>query len=187
MHIRFENRLEDMLAFNQYHLASSTALRRAQRRPLLIIACLGIGISALIALSEESPFFLLVGSMWTALCIGFIQLSTRWRTRRITAQMLTEGSNKSLYGWHELELEGEQLTKRSLYITTIMDLRLVEKIAETPDHAFIYISAVSALIIPRRDVPEADYQEFFDELRERLRAMRNQEDIATDETRTKHG
>jgi hypothetical protein len=171
MQLRFENRLEDMLAFNRYHASSSAAMRRAQRRPLLLVAVGWFACVCFLARAVRSIVPLLVGMVFIAAALVLLAFLTRWRMRRLTRQLYAEGSNKGLYGWHELELSGDQLTKRSLYLTTIMDLRLIERIAETPQYAFIYYSAVNAIVLPRRDVTDAEYHDFIDELRDRLGAV----------------
>jgi 4-amino-4-deoxy-L-arabinose transferase-like glycosyltransferase len=173
MQLRFENRLDDIFAFNRYHWQTSTVLRRAQRRPLVGVAVVWLAGAVVLAALEQSPLVLAAGAVLTALGVGLTYLLTVWRQRQVTRQLLAEGANKSLYGWHELELDGDQLTKRSLYMTTTMDLRLIEQIAETPQHAFIYISGISALIVPRRDVADGDYEDFMEELRSRLREVRS--------------
>ncbi len=172
MQIRFENRLEDVLAFNQYHHGNSATAQRTRLLVLLMVAVAGVLFTVTLALENRSPVPLLVGAILVPLGLVLFSKFNDSNVRRIARRLMSEGANKSLYGWHELELDGEQLTKRSLYVTSIMDLRLIEKIVEQDDYTFIYISAVSALVVPRRDMPPDEYDEFFEELRERWSALK---------------
>lgn len=172
MQIRFENRLEDVLAFNEYHHAASATAQRARLWTLVMVALAGVLMSILVTLQERTPVPLAVGAVLVPLGLVLLNRYYSVNLRRVSRRLMSEGANKALYGWHELELDGDQLTKRSLYVTSIMDLRLIEKIVERDDYAFIYISAISALVVPRRDVPEADYEEFLEELRERWSALK---------------
>jgi hypothetical protein len=59
-----------------------------------------------------------------------------------------------------MELEGDRLTVRSEYITSVMDLRVIDRITSTNDFTFVYISSLNALLIPRRDLEEDEYDAF---------------------------
>jgi hypothetical protein len=41
-----------------------------------------------------------------------------------------------------------------------MDWRMVERLVDTPDYYFIYISAVKALVVPKLKIEEGDFGAF---------------------------
>ena len=93
--IEYENTLEDIVAFNQYHLATSPSFNRAARLWSLV-AILGAGA---VILYRSGSW------VWGLIAVGLGWLVTLWRPeRRLVARMsgkairefLAEGKNDSI-------------------------------------------------------------------------------------------
>ena len=160
MRIEFETRAEDVVAFNRHHQDESPAVRRMWRNTLIMSAVLPLLAMASIALTERTPWPLLLGVVASPVAALVVWLFLKWHSARVTRQLLAEGSNKGLLGWRVMELEGDRLTVRSEYITSVMDLRVIDRITSTNDFTFVYISSLNALLIPRRDLEEDEYDDF---------------------------
>ena len=167
MKIRYENRLEDLVAFNDHHARVSGAFRAMRRRLAVGVGTAWLSAAVFFAVIMSSVVPLVIGVLLVAVALPLLNWNVTRSTRRNVRRLLNEGANKTLYGWHELEFKDDQLIKTSLYMTTIMDLRLIERIDETPDYTFIYYSAVQAHAVPRRDVSPDEYDDFMSALRQR--------------------
>jgi hypothetical protein len=75
--------------------------------------------------------------------------------------MASEGRNDGLFGHHRVEISPEHVTEFNPHGQTSSTWRAVEQVAATEDHAYIYINAMAALIVPRRAFASpAEFDEF---------------------------
>jgi len=79
-----------------------------------------------------------------------------------------QGSNKGLVGPHELKFIGDELIARNPFSESKIALRLVERVVTDNGYTFIYVSAVSAYIVPHEAVMEGDLAAFLKALKDRL-------------------
>jgi hypothetical protein len=164
--IRYANTLEDLVAFHRYHWRYSNACRRQRAKAtvaLLSVALLG-GWYAWY-LTESAGLALAIWAYFAAYTAILRPWLVARGAERQVRRMYGEGSNVGILGGHELELTGGSLVERSDAGGSVTDLSAVEQVASTPEHTFIYTSAVSAHVIPRRAVCEGDYESFVAALR----------------------
>ena len=79
---------------------------------------------------------------------------------RQARRLYKEGTNKGVFGQHEIEIDDDGLVERTEVNETRQSWHGVERIAETDEHAFIYISSVMAHIIPKQSVTAGDPDTF---------------------------
>ncbi len=179
MRIRFETTMDDLIAFNRYHFETSPLLRQQRMRfafflPLMLGA---LGILALAAwwrnaLDDPTGFAVVV---LAAALVG-VPASVAWfffgrwywmtQVLRNVRKMLSEGSNRTMLGWREMELAGNRLKFQTEFFDNSIDIRAIDKIVGEEDYTFIYISSAQAYLIPMNLYPEEEYREFVAELRE---------------------
>jgi hypothetical protein len=63
-----------------------------------------------------------------------------------------------LIGEHELWLDNETLTTRSVYCESRCSWTAFEKMISTPHHIYLYNGPASAIIIPKNSVTEGDWR-----------------------------
>jgi hypothetical protein len=173
MKIRYENTLEDMIAFSRYHSKNSPMMQRSRMLmywvvgPLVIVVIFGLFVVA-----TGQDFLLLSGAIALALYLAAVPfLITKVRTAfhdRLARRLYAEGANKGAYGPKQLELTEAGLIGRSEFSEATIAWPVVERVASTIDYTFIYFSAVAALVIPRAAVSEGDYEVFVEAVRQKV-------------------
>ena len=77
-----------------------------------------------------------------------------------------EGSNRAVLGRCDLPLWKPFGHEKREWMDSSVDLRAIQKIAQTDDYAFVYISSVNAIVIPLNRFPEDEYRDFVADLLE---------------------
>lgn len=150
--IRYEVDQDDLLALHDYHAASSPLTQSALRRQRFIwpSVFLALGAVSWVVTSEwaGSVYFVLCAVIWPV-------LFPRWAKRKMRKHFLaaySEGRNPGILGPQSLRAEPDFLLHSSEQGESQYRWGSIERVAETPSHAFIYTGAVTALIVPKRDL-----------------------------------
>jgi hypothetical protein len=185
MKIRYDNTIEDMIAFNRYHIAHSPALW-SQRAVYAFVAwglpavlvpvlLLTVAAAALEGIAIERSVAIVVIFALVAVGSLVIVLWARRIRRRISGtidgqvrRLYGEGENKGVLTTHELELTGTSLIERTIFGETITKFEAVERVVDAGDFILIYLTALSAHVIPRHAVSEGDYGEFVEAVAQRV-------------------
>jgi hypothetical protein len=158
MSINFTLSMDDLIAFNRYHLCHSPMVRRTYWKGLLLpplvwtVLCLllsRLAVSAqgtwlesirdLLPLFLGAPVYLVIFPLVRKRCIS----------RQIGA-LLREGDNTSVLGAHRVEATPEGFCQTNNSGLTQCKWNAIKKVAISDDHIFLYLSAVSAFIIPKK-------------------------------------
>lgn len=78
------------------------------------------------------------------------------QVRRHVQKMLKEGNNENLLGEHVMTLTDEKVIDRSRGGVTEVEWSAFESLKEDDEYFFLYNSAVSALILPKRDMENVE-------------------------------
>jgi hypothetical protein len=90
--------------------------------------------------------------------------SARQNSRRIIA----DGKNVGTIGWHRLVLEEQGLREESEAGSRYTTYASLERVVETDELVYVYLSAIDAHVIPRGRVSSGDLTAFVNALRESL-------------------
>ena len=145
---------EDVVAYNLYHAAHSPAIRRLQSRAVSLIFVVWALLLAALVLCSDEPLDT-AKAIWPLLLgpLLFLLLMKFWaprHTKNAVRGMLDEGENKGIYGEHKIVLSPEGISESNTVQHTATSWNAVERVVVTDQHVFVYISAVSAVIAPRR-------------------------------------
>lgn len=169
MRLRFENTMEDMVAFQKYHWSHSPSLRRmiALLRWGGAVAMVATGV---ISGMKKGSAFDMFYALAQGLLFAFIfPRLIQWSMKLQTSWMYREGNSKMHLGEQELEIVADGIVERNPYSEIKTSWAALGKVASTSEHTFIYISAVVAHVIPHQRIKEGDYQTFMEELGRRYR------------------
>jgi YcxB-like protein len=167
--VEIEYRVEegDILAFLDHHSEYSPAAREIRRRQTYGYAILFAIFGLVFWFFGETALaiaFLVLGPVWVA----WWPARARQLARKQAAALYGEGRNPMFDGSHVLEIDEAGLVCTAPGVQSRMPLTSVQRVVETPEHIFIYLGAIQALVVPRRSVTRGDAAAFSNELRRRL-------------------
>ncbi|TVP96262.1 MAG: YcxB family protein [Planctomycetaceae bacterium] len=172
MKVNYELTREDLAAFVAHHQEASPAVRRQRFGALLIAFGALMILPVAILITRDGPLLETARAIWPLL-LGptlfaiFAPAYVRWRTRKITDRMLSEGQNKDFYGECELAADDLGLTETRPSGSTTRNWGSVERVVTTASHLFLYTSGIEAFVVPRRAFStESQFQEFRDRIEE---------------------
>lgn len=166
MKITYNLTVDDIVAFNCYHMQRSPAVRRTQRIYTWGVPAVALAASAPLSWSgvwSNAPIWL---GVWSAAYLGIRLLTPpQFFARRLIRRMINkQGRNTGLIGPQELELRQEGILARNASQEQKVPWAGIERVVQMSGYTFVYISAVAALVIPQRDLLPEDYRRFVDEL-----------------------
>ena len=163
--LRYSIELSDFIAFQQFHFRNSPSQRRMLYFPILV----GIVLAIFLMRSSFARFPIWVSFVLLSI-IAFVGILTgkfvfSWMIGFQTRRLLTEGSGEGLLGQHELEMANGFLIERTAVNEHRQLLSKIDRILETEEFAFVYISSLQAHVIPKRRIQHGDVDAFLEQLR----------------------
>lgn len=179
--LKYTVSLEDLVAFNEdYFLTSESFQRRFRKERLMLPGVFVIGgiTFALLTFveSSNSTSRYLIGIFTFLLCLapGILIFALTPRsslkgTRMRARNAYSEGKNVTLLGEQELVLDSMALVVRNRFFESRYNWEALEKVTSTDSYIFIYISATSAIVIPKQAIIEGNWQEVTNLIEEKLK------------------
>jgi hypothetical protein len=165
----YEITKDDLTAFNLYHHRHSPTIRRQYLRSWLVPAVFGLmvcsGIWYLADQKRGTPLRTFLDLLPLFSFVPIYLLYFPWAYRRKLRQtiesMTGEGRNRELFSRHRIVISPEGVTDSSELGQTSTAWRAVERVVTTEAHAYIYINALAAVIVPRRAFADAaEFEKF---------------------------
>lgn len=180
MQVRYKNTSDDFAAFNTFHFAHSPTHKRMVAIYVFVFGlALGVAVFFLAksfplesvkSMGEEvnNTSAAIQAVFVAAIYAFFLPRILRRNIARQSRKLLREGRNKTFLCEHQLEITEDGLVTRTPYSESKASWEAIERIARTEAHTFVYVSAVSALVIPHDRVLEGDCEAFVSEVRKRM-------------------
>jgi hypothetical protein len=167
MTAEYEITKEDLSAFNLYHHRHSPTARRQYLRSwlvpafVLMLACIAIWYLADRERGKPLSTFLDLLPLFSVIPVYLLYFPWAYRRklRKIVAGMVSEGQNRGLFSRHRVTISPDGVTNSGEFSQSSTKWRAVERVAASNEHAYIYTSAMGAIIVPRRafaGLPEFD-------------------------------
>lgn len=172
MRIRYDIAAEDLLAFNLHFHQKSPTLRRTRMWVVLGLAAMIVGMCFVAAEIIGNPVVLWIGFGWAVFFAAIYPRLYRRNLRRYTSRLFAEGQNTKLFGQHIAELRDNGLFDATEYLERTVFWKGIERIESLPGHTFVYLSTMSAQVIPENSILEGDYHAFVEELQRRWQQAR---------------
>jgi hypothetical protein len=140
--------VEDWLAFNQYHAQNFAAIRRNRKILQIVFALIFILLSGLYLLSGS----LFMAAFWGVMAVLWLfglQKFVDWSMKKRLLKALAGGKNSWL-GLYEASITPEAFFSKSRTGEGKYYWQAMEQIVSTDDYIFIYVTPLSAVIIPKR-------------------------------------
>lgn len=164
MIIKYDNTMEDMIAFNQHYIETSPVQRKSLfsirwKMPVLTLIFFGI-----LSWSDHSFGFLIYGLVVAIVLFLVYPAMFRKRFAKNIRQLYAERGSKGVLGLHSLEIDDNGLLVKTDCNEVKSSWNTLDRIVSTDTHTFIYINANAAIILPRQTIVEGDYDNFVAEL-----------------------
>jgi len=158
MIIEFDFTKDDYREYSLYHQFHSPANLRAYQKArfypafawIIICFCLWYLIPREQCQSLNANITLMILFSAAPLRIIIFPWLYRRRFRKSIDRMLSEGQNRGLFTRRQTSLSNEGIKVTTEFNQTMIAWRGVERIVHNDDYAFIYISSMSAIVVPRR-------------------------------------
>lgn len=153
MQIEYTLTEQDFIAFNLHDAKHSKMVKRSLFLQCYIIAIIffAVPLSSFLlgpsgqVYTELPVIFLLAGIIW----IVFYPAYFYKHIERNIKKMLWEGSYKNLFGKHKVQIADEGIIEINNGGETKRNWKGIEKIEENEAYIFIYVSSMSANIVPK--------------------------------------
>ncbi|WP_381482139.1 YcxB family protein [Sporosarcina contaminans] len=154
MEIRYELTEEDVVAFNVYHVKNSNIGRNSLRWQRLASPLIFLLFAYLLSIFTEIPAAPLLSTftITAVIWVLFYPKYFYWHITRQVRKMLKEGKNEGLIGEHVLKMQKKGITDSTQNGETIVNWEAIKSFKEDIGHFYLYNSAISAYIIPKREV-----------------------------------
>lgn len=161
MKISFELTIDDWMEFQKYYLSISKQFQRAKTIIIIMIPSMLI-IPLLFDYSrgEFSYFNLISFFVFSILGILFIPRLSEKYSLLSARKMLDEGDNSALLGNHEIEFTGDYFFVKEPGSECKIKWSAINKIEENEKYIFIFITSVTAYIIPKFKITDGKEKVF---------------------------
>jgi hypothetical protein len=165
--IVYNNTFADIVAFYRHTYART--LRNHRYFTVGTAGILAFGVSFSLGPDMAGFFFSFVGAIGFTLIFGTLYhaLHPRFFERQIR-RILDAGSTEGVLGRHELKLDGQYLVERTNVSEGRQALSAIDRIEDTEEYVFVYLSAVNGLAIPKSSMVVGDADQFLATLRRLL-------------------
>jgi hypothetical protein len=166
MVVEYQPTLEDLLAFNRYHIDHSPSLRRYHMyvRIGTSLLCIVVCLVTFYALTQsfQIPLAFYAIAFGLGIFFFFALPSMIWSsTRKRIERMFREGQNKGMTKLTTLSIGQDGMEANNGLSTSKLVWSAIEKMSITDEYIFIYISALNAVVVPKRAfATEGQRQEF---------------------------
>jgi hypothetical protein len=75
--------------------------------------------------------------------------------------MIAEGNNQAVFGHHTITLSEAGIHTKSPGSESDLEWSTIQKVLQSKSHIFLYISAINALVIPKKAFPTEQSQQSF--------------------------
>jgi hypothetical protein len=119
--------------------------------------------SALLQILQGRIHFAIIEILFAFLCLTLGWPKSRRYLYSVYARgMYREGKNKGMLGRHEITIHDDNILEKNDSVSLEFRWTAIEKIVKTEKYIFVYVSSVSALLIPQRSfMNNTAYDEFY--------------------------
>lgn len=170
MQISYSLTESHVVDWSLYYSAHSPTVRR-QRRLVVVMIVLAILCLCAHSIAWPDPDGSSGITVVTYLLLGGLLLVLQrplwsWLLRGACRKALREGRNLGLLGPRIVTVSPEGCFQKTNYVENRYSWPAIERIEATEAYAFIYISAVNAIIVPKRALPPGEVDAFVAAARE---------------------
>lgn len=157
----------DWIAFNVHYLKNSRVCRRQRFRARMgfLFALLTFSLVLVFTAEKGVGFAICLSVVGIVGFLAYPSVHDDSAMKRIR-KLADEPDNTKVFGTVMMTLSPEGLRASRPGAETTLAWSRILKLVETTDHIFLYVSALDAIIIPRRSIEGASFEDVRTRLRE---------------------
>lgn len=161
--------IEDLVALAEHFDKHHPQMRR-RRRHIFVIAMLVVFLLSILAwLATDSWMIVVISLLAFPLFLAFLFWQVRVQLRRLTRSIRSRSSNASITGNQRFVIDEQGVARHHTHGYGVTYWSGIDRIEEGPDHFFLFVGALEAHAIPKRDI--ADVNAFRDDIHRRLESV----------------
>lgn len=163
----FEITEEDYIKFNVYHVENSPSQKRTYNLlryaiPLIFsVPIYAIGTSIF---KQPESYWMAIAILFVAGWIIIFPKQYKKIIRKQTEKLLQEGDNSSIFGKKTMKIDGKNVQVFDAFSSETISKENIKNIKIYEDMILLYLSAVTAQIIPTRGLKEEEKKALLKEL-----------------------
>ena len=151
--IKYTNTKEDLLAFNEYHLANSHIYQRRRTINLYVTPLLVLLAFCLLAIFFEKTSYFVGGVMGASASYLWSFLAYKRYARKCA-----EVFQKDVLCEHKVVISDVGVSESTANSSCQFNWNALEKIESNEDYIFIYNTPATAFVIPKREIGEDSFK-----------------------------
>lgn len=168
LEIEYEVTLEDVTSFALHHHRTSPELKQRRRLLRLGMSSLLVVTATVVGAVAKAPLLGMVGLVFALAFYWMFPRRYERGLRETVARMYAEGKNREVLGPTKLTLDDHAIIETAPNRVARTEWRMVEGLAETETHVFVYVTGSTALVVPRRDIDGETMERFIQTVRAHL-------------------
>lgn len=154
MDLKYHLTEDDYINFNMFHIKNSESIMGALKKQRLFTPIFYLAFSFIFSKILAIPFlfsfvpFFILSVLW----VLFYEKYFFGRVIRQTKKMIKEGKNTSLLGDHHMVLTDEGIVDSTSFGETKVTWSGINEFKQDDRYFFLYNSAMSAYILPKREL-----------------------------------
>lgn len=140
---------QDLLNFNIYHLNNSPTIKKQIFMARFGVALFYIVIGAFLSYIEKGFTSFIVFSFLSIPWIVFYKKYFMYKAKKQVKRTLHEDKNKGMIGKQKIIIEANKITEINEYSKIEHSNKCLNKISNDPNYYYLYLTSISAIIIPK--------------------------------------
>lgn len=159
MTIAYEIAEEDYIEFNLYHIQNSPSQKKLYNMMRFLLPVPFVPVvyfTGTLVLHQPSILWMIVAILYYAWWLYFYPKQHKKTIKKQTIKLLDEGDNTSFFAKKSLDIVDDNLIFMEENATSTLSKDKIKSIKEYDDMFVLYLSAVSAHIIPKQYLSDQD-------------------------------
>ena len=158
--LRYSNTIDDLVAFNLYHIENSPAMRKQMNNSRIRVALISMALLYILAHQMGDMTLFYIGIAITAVYFLLKPFLSKRGVRGTVKFHMKNGLYNNVACEHRIYIDKNFLMEETEFEKTGHRIDRILRLAHTDDRCFIYVDEHRAHIIPKDHMTEGNVEEF---------------------------
>ncbi len=154
--LNYDVELNDVMALQKHFSATNKTMKNFRKIINLII----IGLGLFVTLTGEKDLLSIVFNLFPFVVFILIYwILSKNGSNFLTKKLMSTSENSSMYGNRTMIFTEDGIEEKNAEANISLKWSMIKRLGETADYFFLYISAASAYIIPKKKIATIDIED----------------------------